>query len=143
MVAGRSERQDGAAQGEPLRARLPARRGAVRAARHWATARAAELGVRGDAIRVVELLTSELVANAILHAMAEEIEVSAVLRDGHFTVGVTDAGAGMPVVRTTGPEVPGGQGLRLVERLADRSGVDRHEPAGKTVWFSIAAHTSA
>jgi anti-sigma regulatory factor (Ser/Thr protein kinase) len=93
----------------------------------------------GPVVPVVQLLTSELVANAVVHGDSEEIEVALHLEDGVLTVGVRDMGRGMPVVRTTGPEVPGGQGLRLVERLADSVGVDRHGSGGKTVWFRVAA----
>ncbi|MCU1431217.1 MAG: putative anti-sigma regulatory factor, serine/threonine protein kinase, partial [Actinotalea sp.] len=53
------------------------------------------------------------------------------------TVSVTDTSTDLPVVRSTGPDVPGGHGMRLVDRLASRWGVDVHPTGGKTVWFSV------
>jgi anti-sigma regulatory factor (Ser/Thr protein kinase) len=97
------------------------------------------MGVVPSVVPVVELLTSELVANAVLHGASSQVHVHAGLADGFFAVAVTDACDDLPVRRTTGPEVPGGHGIRLVERLAASSGVDTHEGGGTTVWFSVSA----
>lgn len=118
--------------------RLEARRTAVGAARHWVVGRARADGVPGPVVEVVELLTSELVANAVVHGPPDgRITVRASAGGGRFTVSVTDESTDTPVPRRTAPEVPGGHGLRLVERLADGWGIDLHS-GGKSVWFAVA-----
>ena len=119
--------------------RLPARRGAVVMARRWALRHARELGVAETVLPVVELLTSELVANAVRHGGPADVSVRLTLAAGALTVAVTDGSDDLPVTRTTGPEVPGGHGMRLVARLAAASGVEPHRGGGKTVWFRVAA----
>jgi anti-sigma regulatory factor (Ser/Thr protein kinase) len=118
---------------------LPSRRGAVVTARRWATDRARELGVVASVIPVVELLTSELVANAVTHGGPSDVHLRVDLMDGVLTVAVRDGSDDLPVRRATGPEVPGGHGMRLVERLSSTSGVEPHRDGGKTVWFTVAA----
>lgn len=116
---------------------LDGRPSSIRTARQWAVKHAHAVDVAPGVVRVVELLTSELAANALAHGPTEPVRVRAGLVDGRFVVHVTDAGDDLPVVRTTGPEVPGGHGLRLVERLADEWGVVPHADGGKTVWFAV------
>ena len=117
--------------------RIEARRGSIRDARHWTRARSTELGLPPSVVSVVELLTSELVANAVVHGSGEPIFVRVTNNRARVTILVTDTSADLPVVRTTGPEIPGGQGMRLVERLAERWGVDVDPAGGKTVWFTV------
>ena len=84
------------------------------------------------------LLISELVTNAVKYG-PEEGEIRVIItRDGvgvRFTV--HDPGAGpLPEMRPSDspPHEGGGHGLRLVDRVADRWGVER----GSTrVWFEI------
>ena len=117
--------------------RLDARRSSVAQARRWVVERAAEESLDERTTHVVELLTSELVANAMRYGPADgDVVVSAARLDGHFTVAVRDESPEPPVVRNTPPEVPGGQGLRLVDRLATAWGVDAGTP-GKVVWFRV------
>lgn len=117
--------------------RLDARRSSVAQARRWVVERAREESLDDRATQVVELLTSELVANAMMHGPPDgDIVVSTARLDGHFTVAVHDGSPEAPVVRDTPPEVPGGQGLRLVDRLATSWGVDAGGP-GKVVWFRL------
>ncbi|MFJ8542540.1 SpoIIE family protein phosphatase [Streptomyces sp. NPDC093586] len=83
-----------------------------------------------------ELLTGELVANAVLHA-GTEIEVEVGMRDGLVRVGVGDRRpCRAPVPRHSPPYAGTGQGLMLVEQLASRHGVDADD-AHKTVWFEL------
>ena len=121
-----------------MRLRTDARRGSIRLARHWVRGHTEDHGAPPDVVAVVELLTSEIVANAVLHG-AGEVVVDLTLDAGGITVSVSDEGDGMPVTRTTGPEVPGGQGVRLVDRLASRWGVDPVPSGGKVVWFRVDA----
>ena len=85
----------------------------------------------------VELVVSELVTNAVKHAGMEptdRIELSASRSPGRVRVEVGDCGPGFdaPPGHTPGLEEPSGWGLYLVDRLADRWGVQRD--AGTRVW---------
>lgn len=115
-------------------------------ARHWVLSRCVEGGLAEDARFVVELVTSELVANAYQHGRppvsvaVERAETSAAV-DGalRLMIGVTDSGPGSPVVKEFDDEALGGRGMALVERLTAEWGVDP-APAGpgKTVWCRLA-----
>jgi anti-sigma regulatory factor (Ser/Thr protein kinase) len=119
------------------RVALPAHPRSVREARRFVGDRVAALGLdrlRRDA----ELLTSELVTNAIVHAgTAVTVEVSG--EGGRIRVAVSD-GRPPPVHRSAfhDPEAPDGRGLLLLEIVADSWGVDSAEQ-GKTVWFDLSA----
>ena len=97
------------------------------------------MGVALGVIPVVELLTSELVANAVTHGGPSDVRLRVGFVSGAFEVEVRDRGERLPVTRATGPEVPGGHGMRLVDMLAASWGVRTHRAGGKTVWFTIAA----
>lgn len=86
------------------------------------------------------LLVSEVVTNSLRHSGVRdgEIRLHAEVDDDTVRVEVTDAGPGFvrrtPRPHPEGPD-PGGWGLVLVDRLADRWGVERE---GSTrVWFEI------
>jgi anti-sigma regulatory factor (Ser/Thr protein kinase) len=85
------------------------------------------------------LLVSELVTNAVIHSAAPA-DTAIVLRArmteaGAIRVEITDGGRGFtPAPRD--PDRPGGgYGLFLVEREAERWGVDRE--GGTRVWFEL------
>jgi anti-sigma regulatory factor (Ser/Thr protein kinase) len=88
-----------------------------------------------DAIPDAELLVSELVTNAVLHARsATRLTIE---RDGAtLRFSVYDASPTRPRLRDYGPEAVTGRGLLLVDRLARRWGVDP-QAAGKCVWFEV------
>jgi serine/threonine-protein kinase RsbW len=124
---------------------LPARLSAVGDARHWV---AAQCGERLSAAerQVVELLTSELVANAVLHGGAcsegpgegvVEVRVSSVA--GAVRVDVDDGNPDPPQLRHVGAESTGGRGVALVDALATRWGYAPLRPprVGKAVWFEL------
>jgi anti-sigma regulatory factor (Ser/Thr protein kinase) len=117
--------------------RLGAERGALPAARAWVRDLARRSGLPVATVQVVELLTSELVGNAVVHGAGPGIVVRAGTEGEHFRVAVTDQSDALPVLRTTGPEIPGGQGMRLVDQLAESWGVDVAARGGKTVWFRV------
>lgn len=85
---------------------------------------------------VVELLTSELVTNAVVHA-GTGVRLRAVCVADRVRVEVSDRSAVLPMQRQPVPEAMSGRGLVLVSSLADRWGVDP-SPSGKTVWFELA-----
>src|SRR5215208_1883056 len=95
------------------------------------------LGGLGD----VALLVSELVTNSVRHGGAGEdhrLELAALREGERLRVEVTDWGPGFD--RDARPRRPtdevGGWGLVLVERLADRWGVE-HDGDATVVWFEV------
>jgi anti-sigma regulatory factor (Ser/Thr protein kinase) len=83
----------------------------------------------------VAVLTHELVKNALaLDERHIRVSVQRRMPDA-VRVEVTDYGYGLPVLDHSGG-LDGGFGLRLVDRLADRWGVDQFLP-GKIVWFEL------
>ena len=99
-------------------------------------------GVEASLRGVVELLTSELVTNAVKHGASdahESILLSARRLDGTVRVEVCDEGlTGFDAEPGgTGLMEPGGNGLVLVEALASRWGVEPGQP--KCVWFEAEA----
>jgi two-component sensor histidine kinase len=82
----------------------------------------------------VKLIVSELVTNSIEHAdlgAADRIEISArVDPRGALRVEVRDPGPGPP------PDARRGMGWRILERMADRWGVE-HRDGQARVWFEL------
>jgi anti-sigma regulatory factor (Ser/Thr protein kinase) len=106
---------------------------AVRTARHALRDR----GLSPDLDHTVSLLTSELVGNAVRHAgaghPAERIVFHARLSEDHVRIEVADHGPGFdPEIR----HEAAGFGLRLVDKLASRWGVER-TARGCRVWFEV------
>lgn len=87
----------------------------------------------------VELMVSELVANAIVHA-SSGCEVAVLLTDGVIRVEVQDSSCAAPIPRFVDPGAMSGRGLVLVQRLSKAWGV-RSVDSGKIVWFEVAAPT--
>ncbi len=91
-----------------------------------------------DALDDIRLLVSELVTNSVRHAGAERdlVRLSVLTKGSTVRVEVTDAGRGFaPTARTKAQDEVGGWGLHLVDRLADRWGV---ETGRRTrVWFEL------
>jgi anti-sigma regulatory factor (Ser/Thr protein kinase) len=118
---------------------LPADVSSVRTARH---AIGEKLGrkVDEDTRMNAELLVSELVTNGVLHGSGADswIDVHLRLDAGGLTIEVTDGGPGFDPdgLPTPDPTKPGGWGLTLVDRLADRWGTMRKRN-GTAVWFHM------
>jgi len=88
----------------------------------------------------IRLLVSELVTNAVRHADAPggrgQIGLDVTIRSGAVRVEVADPGAGFePTPRDDEMSRPGGWGLYLVDRIADRWGIVRNHL--HRVWFEI------
>jgi anti-sigma regulatory factor (Ser/Thr protein kinase) len=94
-----------------------------------------DAGANARCQQVGELLVSELVTNALVHARTSaRMWVS--VTDGVARVEVTDDGPGHPRLRVPGPD--GGYGLWLTDMLATSWGATCHDDApGKTVWFTV------
>jgi hypothetical protein len=83
----------------------------------------------------LELLTSELVTNAVLHARTA-LDVEVLVASRSLVVGVHDLDLVTPL-QDPYAEREGGWGLELVEVLAQSWSVVRHPEGGKTVWFRL------
>ncbi|NTW40464.1 MAG: ATP-binding protein [Cellulomonadaceae bacterium] len=117
---------------------LPGQRQSVAVGRHWVVRTSAEYGVTGLANQVVELLSSELLANAVLHgADGGAVGVQVRCTEESLRISVSDGGASTPVVMHNEPSAPNGRGMAIVEAMSTRWGVDEHTDGGKTVWFEL------
>ncbi|MCA1824281.1 MAG: ATP-binding protein [Mycobacteriales bacterium] len=115
--------------------RLPPERRSAAAARRFVAERLAEWRVASVA-DAAELLTSELVTNAVVHAGTEIGVVVETGRDA-VRIEVSDGDHRAPVPRIRPFEdVTTGRGLTLVEMLAARWGVQARD-GGKAVWFEL------
>ena len=95
------------------------------------------LARRDDLVEAAQLLVSEIVTNALVHA-GTPIDFQASFGVTGLRVEVTDGSTQMPVPRTYGTMAGTGRGLWLLESLVDRWGTRTHE-RGKTVWFDLTA----
>lgn len=86
-------------------------------------------------VDTVNLLVSELVGNAVLHARSE-IEVSVRLLSDRLRVDVIDGSTRVPRRRQVAEDDLTGRGSGLVELLATAWGI-RGRPDGKSVWFEL------
>jgi anti-sigma regulatory factor (Ser/Thr protein kinase) len=84
----------------------------------------------------VELLVSELVGNAVRHTGARTFGLRMHRRRGWIKVEVRDPSRSLPCLMPVREMDISGRGLFLVDKLADRWGVDLHA-RGKTTWFEL------
>ena len=84
----------------------------------------------------VRLLVSELVTNSLRHTGSSDIELEVWCSEQLVRVAVSDRGAGFELAGAPRPGDASGWGLFMVDRLADRWGI---ETDGATcVWFELA-----
>jgi len=87
----------------------------------------------------LRLLTSELVSNSVRHGGPSKdapIHVHVSVTDVTVRVAVVDSGPGFDATeKAIRPDDDAGWGLFLLERLADRWGMDETRPT--TVWFEL------
>lgn len=96
----------------------------------------AELGSAAF-IEVAELLTSELVSNAVLHARTSfDVCIDVVEIEDGVLISVIDHSPVLPVLRQPDLEAPGGRGMLLVDRLSAAWGVVAGD-ASKRVWCRV------
>lgn len=117
---------------------LPGQRQSVAVGRHWVVRAAVARGITGMANQVIELLSSELLANAVLHGPeGSAIGLQVAHTEAVVRVSVSDAGVSNPVVMHTEPSALNGRGMAIVEAMSSRWGVDEHRDGGKTVWYEL------
>jgi anti-sigma regulatory factor (Ser/Thr protein kinase) len=85
-----------------------------------------------------ELLTSEIVTNAVRHAR-QVITIDIECDERSLAVAVADDCPDVPVVKSVGTNHISGRGMRLVDRLAAAWGCrPSKDGTGKVVWFRVA-----
>lgn len=89
-----------------------------------------------EALDSVQLLVSELVTNAVVHAGARP-DVSVILMPDAVRVEVGDDSVAAVVPRVAGDYDESGRGTFLLDQMTTRWGVETTEQ-GKTVWFEVA-----
>jgi anti-sigma regulatory factor (Ser/Thr protein kinase) len=105
---------------------------AVPAARRFV--REALNGRPSELVAAVELMSSELATNCVVHARTDfELAVHA---GAEIRVEVHDTSTGGATPRNPTPHEPTGRGLRIVEAMSSAWGVVP-SAAGKTVWFTV------
>ena len=82
-----------------------------------------------------ELLTSELVTNAVLHARGD-VTVTVAVAEGVAEIGVSDRSSDLPEQQARTWQAEGGRGLRLVDLVALEWGVVP-VAGGKQIWFRL------
>jgi len=98
--------------------------------------REALAGSAPDVVDTAQLLVTELVTNAMLHA-GSEVEVRLWARDTRVHVRVSDTVSDRPLIpRALDHDASVGRGLQLVHALAAAHGTEVSE-SGKTVWFEL------
>jgi anti-sigma regulatory factor (Ser/Thr protein kinase) len=122
---------------QPLR-RVPLTTGPAAAAEARRQIRAAIFawGVPVDA-SAAELLTSELVTNAITHEPGETVTLVLTCGCSQLRVDVHDTSRSMPVAVNAPADAEAGRGLMLVASLSTEWGFYR-TPKGKAVYFTLA-----
>ena len=114
---------------------LPASVSSVPTARHFV-----ESILRGWGLDTLSwtatLVTSELAANAALHARGSDFSVRVTADGDGARIEVDDTSKRLPQQRTYSDDATTGRGLRLVSKLADNWGVTPGTD-GKTVWVVL------
>lgn len=115
---------------------LPAAPHSVPAARRRARGAADAAGLPEDLADVLQLLVSELVTNAVVHA-GTEVRLHIVVTPDEVRVEVCDQGRLHPRLRTHSRSATTGRGLRMLSVLAASWGVDELDDGGKMVWATL------
>jgi anti-sigma regulatory factor (Ser/Thr protein kinase) len=84
-----------------------------------------------------ELVVSELVTNAYLHAPGtDSFELEMVRRENGVRISLADGNSIRPMLRELGGEELSGRGMRIVAELASAWGAEDHH-GGKRVWVDL------
>jgi anti-sigma regulatory factor (Ser/Thr protein kinase) len=88
-------------------------------------------------VTTVELLTSEVVTNAIVHARSGT-QLAVEVTDGSVRVAVRDDSGHPPVRHLHSVDDERGRGVVIIDELASAWGVEQERNGGKRVWFEVA-----
>ena len=86
----------------------------------------------------IELLTSEVVTNAVVHAGSSPI-VEVTAEGGTVRISVQDQDPAWPMPREVAVDYTSGRVMALVDVMADAWGVERVAEDGKRIWFEVRA----
>ena len=106
--------------------------GSISEARHWIRQAMEDLAIAGRTDDVV-LIVSELVTNAILYGEGG-VRLTMAIQPDRLYLSVADAGAGGVEKLAFSLTAEHGRGLRIVEALSDRWGVEWRPGADTVVW---------
>lgn len=123
-------------------------------ARHWVCEHCPDAHLPEARRWIAELLTSELVVNALAHGRGPVV-LSLTHDEEGILVGISDHEERVPTLRVQSPSATDGRGIALVDALATTWGVygsdgsrteedsgdwpHPQESGGKTVWFHLAS----
>ena len=93
--------------------------------------------VADGVVSTVELLTSEVVTNAIVHARSGP-QLAVEVKEDSVRVAVRDLSPAAPVRRLGRLDDVSGRGVIIVDELASAWGVERERNGAKQVWFEVA-----
>jgi anti-sigma regulatory factor (Ser/Thr protein kinase) len=103
--------------------------------------RAMVAGYRDDLAAVAELLTDELLTNAVLHG-GGQFGLTARVDETRLRVIVSDVLSSERVtVYPPGHELEYGRGMTIVDAMASKWGVERHG-SEKSIWFELDLRSS-
>ncbi|HEY9391256.1 MAG TPA: ATP-binding protein [Mycobacteriales bacterium] len=108
--------------------------------RRWLRRRLDALRLPGPVRADLELVASELIANAFLHAPAPRSVWLRIRPGPRVRVTVLDASVRPPLPRLALATQTHGRGLRVVAALAERWGSESY-PEGKAVWADLRVPT--
>lgn len=121
---------------DPGTRRLPPVPSSVAEARRIVRRALEECG-RLDLAETAELLVSEVVTNALVHA-GTAVDLGVMATESGVRVEVRDGSPHLPTRRQYAVTAGTGRGLAMLEDFVDEWGV-ASEPAGKTVWFELSS----
>lgn len=112
---------------------------AIAPARRWASNHLQDAGISGQTLDILILLVSEVVTNAVAHAIPP-VALLLEVAPGCVRVEVRDCAREVPIVKFPTPSATGGRGIALVDMLATRWGVTSFDDDAdrlKSVWFEV------
>jgi anti-sigma regulatory factor (Ser/Thr protein kinase) len=93
--------------------------------------------VADPVVETVELLTSEVVTNAIIHGRSGPL-LAVQVNERAVRVAVGDVSPELPVRRPGRLDDVSGRGVIIIDELASAWGVERERNGSKRVWFEVA-----
>lgn len=121
---------------------VPTARRVARQALHARFSPAGDPGPENqDLVDQIELIVSELVTNAVVHA-GTDVVLRVLAGRGSLRIEVGDGSRRLPTPRDYAMAARTGRGLQLVERSVEQWGVHL-DPDGKTVWAELSTRPTA